>query len=43
MILRIYPYIPITIRDSEGNIMNFNNKVNEITENLKNSGFTYKG
>lgn len=43
MILRIDPYIPITIRDSEGNIMNFNNKVNEITENLKNSGFTYKG
>ena len=43
MFLRIDPYIPITIRDSEGNIMNFNSKANAITENLKNAGFTYKG
>jgi peptidoglycan pentaglycine glycine transferase (the second and third glycine) len=43
MLLRIDPYIPLTIRDSEGNIMNFNNKGNTITENLKKAGFTYKG
>ena len=43
MLLRIDPYIPLTIRDSEGNIMNFNNKGNTITDNLKKAGFTYKG
>ncbi len=43
MILRIDPYIPLTVRDGEGNIMNFNNKGNEIIENLKSTGFEYKG
>ena len=43
MLLRIDPYIPLTIRDSEGNIMNFNNKGNTITDNLKKAGFEYKG
>lgn len=43
MLLRIDPYIPLTIRDNEGNIMNFNNKGNEIIENLKAAGFDYKG
>ena len=43
MLLRIDPYIPLTIRDQEGNIMNFNNKGNEIIENLKAAGFDYKG
>ena len=43
MMLRIDPYIPLTIRDAEGNIMNFNNKGNAITENLKTAGFEYKG
>ena len=43
MFLRIDPYIPLTIRDAEGNIMNFNNKGNAIIENLKKAGFTYKG
>lgn len=43
MLLRIDPYIPLTIRDQEGNIMNFNNKGNEIIENLKATGFEYKG
>lgn len=43
MLLRIDPYIPLTIRDSEGTIMNFNNKGNSIIENLKKSGFSYKG
>lgn len=43
MLLRIDPYIPLSIRDYEGNMMNFNNKGNIITENLKNAGFTYKG
>jgi lipid II:glycine glycyltransferase (peptidoglycan interpeptide bridge formation enzyme) len=43
MLLRIDPYIPLTIRDHEGNIMNFNNKGNQIIENLTKTGFTYKG
>ena len=43
MLLRIDPYIPLTIRDNEGNIMNFNNKGNQIIENLTKSGFKYKG
>ena len=43
MLLRMDPYIPLTIRDGEGNIMNFNNKGNDITDNLKKAGFQYKG
>lgn len=43
MLLRMDPYIPLTIRDNEGNIMNFNNKGNDIIENLTKSGFKYKG
>ena len=43
MLLRIDPYIPMTIRDYEGNIMNFNNKGNTIIDNLKKVGFIYKG
>ena len=43
MLLRIDPYIPLTIRDADGNIMNFNNKGNAIIDNLIKAGFTYKG
>lgn len=43
MLLRMDPYIPLTIRDAEGSIMNFNNKGNQIIENLKSAGFSYKG
>ena len=43
MLLRIDPYIPLTIRDQEGNIMNFNNQGNIIIENIKAAGFEYKG
>ena len=43
MLLRMDPYIPLTIRDTEGNIINFNNKGNEIIDNLKRVGFSYKG
>ena len=43
MLLRMDPYIPLTIRDTEGNIINFNNKGNEIIDNLKKVGFSYKG
>lgn len=43
MMLRIDPYVPLTIRDNEGNIMNFNNKGNTIIDNLKKAGFKYKG
>ena len=43
MLLRIDPYIALTIRDYTGSTMNFNNKGNEIIENLKKAGFKYKG
>ena len=43
MLLRIDPYIPLNIKDNEGNTMNFNNKGNNIIENLTKSGFKYKG
>lgn len=43
MLLRIDPYIPLTIRDSQGTIMNFNNQGNKIIDNLKAIGFNYKG
>ena len=43
MFLRIDPYIPLTIRDNDGNTINFNNKGKQIIENLTKSGFKYKG
>ena len=43
MLLRMDPYIPLTIRDGEGNIMNFNNQGNAIIDNLKKHKFEYKG
>lgn len=43
MLLKIDPYIPSTIRDHEGNIMNFNNQVNLIMANLQNAGFVHQG
>ncbi len=43
MLLRIDPYIPLTIRDCDGNIMNFNNQGTTIIDNLKRAGFKYKG
>ena len=43
MLLRIDPYIPLTIRDAQGNIMNINNKGTEIINNLKKAEFSYKG
>lgn len=43
MLLRIDPYVPLTIRDISGNILNYNENGNEIIENLKEAGFEYKG
>ena len=43
MLLRIDPYIPLTIRDSDGNILNINNQAKLILENLKAANFEYKG
>lgn len=43
MLLRIDPYVPLTIRDTSGNILNYNENGNEIIDNLKNVGFNYKG
>lgn len=41
--LRIDPYIPLSIRDIEGNILNFNENGNKIIDNLKRAGYNYKG
>ncbi len=43
MYLKIDPFIPTTIRDEFGNIINMNNEANIILENLKNAGFQHKG
>ena len=43
MLLRMDPYIPETIRDQDGNTINFNNQANKIIDNLKKAGFSYKG
>ena len=43
MLLKIDPYIPATVRDHEGNIMNFNNQINMIMANLESAGFIHQG
>ena len=43
ILLRIDPYVPLTIRDAEGNILNFNENGNKVIDNLKRAGFKYKG
>ena len=43
MFLRMDPYIPITSRDKDGNIINFNNQTDLIMANLQSAGFNYKG
>lgn len=43
MLLRMDPYIPISIRSNDGNIININNEENIILENLATAGFQYKG
>ncbi|MBO5138564.1 MAG: peptidoglycan bridge formation glycyltransferase FemA/FemB family protein [Bacilli bacterium] len=43
LILRMDPYIPATVRNKKGKIININNDVNTIMLNLKNAGFKYKG
>ena len=43
MLLRIDPYIPESIRDSKGNIININSQASDIIKNLKRIGFSYKG
>ena len=43
MYLKMDPYIPVTIRDEFGNIINMNNEANLILANLKSAGFQHKG
>ncbi len=43
MLLRMDPYIPETIRDRDGNTINFNNQASKIIDNLRRAGFSYKG
>ncbi len=43
MLLRIDPCVPLTIRDSEGNIMNMGENSNDIIHNLEDAGFDYAG
>ncbi len=41
--LKIDPYIPMSIRDRKGKILNGNKKINDIIQNLKEAGFNYCG
>lgn len=43
MLLRMDPYIPISIRSNTGDIININNQESTILENLATAGFEYKG
>ena len=43
MLLRIDPVVPLTIRDTEGSIININENGNAILDNLENSDFEYFG
>ena len=43
MLLRMDPYIAASIRNYQGEILNLNNKVDDITEALVDQGFEFKG
>ena len=43
MYLKMDPYIPCGIKNSNGDIINMNNDINVIMANLENADFTYKG
>ncbi len=43
MLLRIDPYIPISIHSNDGNLINMNNQESIILENLATAKFEYKG
>ena len=43
MLLRIDPYIPKSIRNGKGDILNIDQSTENIVSNLEQAGFTYKG
>lgn len=43
MLLRMDPYIPISIHSNDGNLINMNNQESIILENLATAKFEYKG
>lgn len=43
MLLRMDPYIPLSVRSNNGDILNINNQESVILENLVTAGFEYKG
>lgn len=43
MLLRMDPYIPISVRSNNGDILNINHQEDMIINNLKQAGFDYKG
>lgn len=43
MLLRMDPYIPISIHSNDGNLINMNNQESVILENLATARFEYKG
>ncbi|MBQ3307442.1 MAG: peptidoglycan bridge formation glycyltransferase FemA/FemB family protein [Bacilli bacterium] len=43
MLLRMDPYVPLSIRDIEGNILNYNENGSAVIDNLTSAGFKYKG
>ncbi len=43
IIFRMDPYIPATIRNINGKVINMNTEINNIMKNIKQAGFKYKG
>lgn len=43
MILRMDPYIPLSVRNNNGEILNINNEAENNIKNIVRSGFSYKG
>ena len=43
MLFRIDPSVPLTIRDADGNILNFNDNGSSVIDNLTSCGYKYKG
>lgn len=43
LILRMDPYIPATVRNKNGKVINMNKDINDIMKNIKSASFKYKG
>ena len=43
MLLKMDPYIPLSVRNNTGEILNINNESEDIIKSIVRSGFKYKG